>query len=196
MGSPTAGLPPLPFWGDGAPTRTQRLLHGLLSVGVQWGFARLRRHGLVHGWGGAEAVSQKKNRGVSGRGSCACYLVVGVSSMAARVVFIRTTKALVFYARRDGYHTVNMGAVRSSPRFCEGLYNKAFQVFGISSFSVVFPVVFGERWCYFSRARRSFSVILHCIQRVTFAYVNGSLFVVAVCCDPSIFYVSLYIFSF
>lgn len=46
----------LPFTGD-SPTRTQRLLHGLLSVGVQWGFARLRRHGLVHGWGGAESVS-------------------------------------------------------------------------------------------------------------------------------------------
>lgn len=45
----------LPFTGD-APTKTQRLLHGLLSVGVQWGFARLRRHGLLHGWGGAESV--------------------------------------------------------------------------------------------------------------------------------------------
>ncbi|CAM9596195.1 unnamed protein product [Discosporangium mesarthrocarpum] len=39
------------------PTKTQRLLHGLLSVGVQWGFARLRRHGLVHGWGAAERGS-------------------------------------------------------------------------------------------------------------------------------------------
>lgn len=42
----------------GAPTRNQRLLHGLLSVGVQWGFARLRRHGLMHGWAGGEAVSE------------------------------------------------------------------------------------------------------------------------------------------
>lgn len=46
----------LPGGGD-APTRAQLLLHGLLSVGVQWGFARLRRHGLVHGWGMAEPVS-------------------------------------------------------------------------------------------------------------------------------------------
>lgn len=48
----------LPFTGD-APTKTQRLLHGLLSVGVQWGFARLRRHGLLHGWGGAESGSAR-----------------------------------------------------------------------------------------------------------------------------------------
>lgn len=51
----------LPYMGD-APTQTQRLLHGVLSVGVQWGFARLRRHGLVHGWSGAESVRKMCQR--------------------------------------------------------------------------------------------------------------------------------------
>ncbi|CAN0189463.1 unnamed protein product [Ectocarpus sp. 6 AP-2014] len=55
-----ASTAPLPYWGDAAPTRAQRLVHGLLSVGVQWGFARLRRHGLVHGWGGEDAGSARR----------------------------------------------------------------------------------------------------------------------------------------
>ena len=75
---PSTAPPPLPFWGDGAPTRTQRLLHGLLSVGVQWGFARLRRHGLVHGWGGAEAVSKTEPTGVRGGTCIHCRRVIHV----------------------------------------------------------------------------------------------------------------------